>query len=33
MHAAAEKNSIGFEENKMPAVRDGTNQMRDPGVM
>jgi hypothetical protein len=33
MHAAAEKSSIGFEENKMAAVRDGTNQMRDAGVM
>src|ERR1700682_6519040 len=33
MHAAAEKNSIGFEENKMAAVRDSANQMRNAGMM
>src|SRR5712664_2903447 len=33
MHAAAEKSAIGFEENKMTAVRDGANQMRNAGMM
>src|SRR5258708_39327607 len=33
MHAAAEKSSIGFEEDKMAAVRDGANQMRNAGVI
>jgi hypothetical protein len=28
MNAAAKKRSIGFEENKMTAPRDGANQMR-----
>src|SRR6267143_5629507 len=32
MNAAAEKSSIGFEENKMTVLRDGANQMRDARV-
>src|SRR5258708_7931000 len=33
MDAATEKSSIGFEENKMTVLRDGTNQMRNAGMM
>src|SRR5258708_39938017 len=33
MDAAAEKGSIGFEENKMTVLRDGANQMRNAGMM
>src|ERR1700682_509081 len=33
MNAAAEKNSIGFEENKITAARDGANQMRNAGMI
>src|SRR6266404_2745449 len=32
MDAAAEKSSSGFEENKMAALRDGANQMRNAGM-
>src|SRR5260370_34760329 len=33
MNAAAEKSSIGFEENKMTVLRDGADQMRNAGMM
>ena len=33
MNAAAQKSSIGFEENKMTASRDSANQMRNAGMM
>src|SRR5713101_3140205 len=33
MNAAAEKSSIGFEENKMTILRDGANQVRNAGMM
>jgi hypothetical protein len=32
MKAAAEKSSIGFEENKMAVLRNCTNEMRDAGM-
>jgi hypothetical protein len=32
MNAAAEKSSIGFEENKMTILRNGANQVRDAGM-
>src|SRR5260370_16266199 len=33
MDAAAEKSSIGFEENKMTILRNGANQVRNAGMM
>jgi hypothetical protein len=33
MNAATQKRSIGFEENKMTAVRDGADQMRNAGMI
>jgi len=32
MDSAAEKSSIGFEKNKMTALRNGPNQMRNAGM-
>src|ERR1700738_4972021 len=32
MNAAAEERSIGFQENKMTALRDSADQMRNPGM-
>src|SRR5712692_4647338 len=33
MDSAAEKNSIGFEKNKMTALYSSANQMRNAGMM